>query len=380
MNRRDPFERLLASLHDAALDDALWPEAAGRIDEACGATGSSLIVSNVGKVFYARFYRRGEHRADLERDYYDNYFHRDERVPRLRHLREGKLIRVANLYSAEELKTSATWNEAVPRAGTRNSLNVCLRGLGGLRVTWVVADSAAGDWDSGRIRMIRRLLPHIRSFVHVRQAVAEARALGPSPLHLFANARLGVIHLDRHGRIAQANGRAGDLLAGGNALRQEEGFLRARRPEDDTRLKRLVSAALPTFNAQGTGGSMLVRQPAPRPALTLHVQPATVRQFDLGAPNVGAMVLIEGLDRPTPPDVRLVGSALGLPPGLSRVAVLLAEGKTMSDIAVLCGLAESSVRTYVKRIHRKLGVSRRADLVRLVLSVPGGTGLRQHAL
>ena len=82
--------------------------------------------------------------------------------------------------------------------------------------------------------MIRRLLPHIRNFVHVRQAVAGARALGPSPLHLFANARLGVIHLDRHGRIAQANGRAGDLLTGGNALRQEEGFLRARRPDDDT--------------------------------------------------------------------------------------------------------------------------------------------------
>ncbi|MDE0206636.1 MAG: LuxR C-terminal-related transcriptional regulator [Candidatus Tectomicrobia bacterium] len=371
MNRQDPFERLLATLQDAALDDALWPAAASLIDEACGATGSSLIVSNADKVFFAAFYRRGEHRQDLERDYYDNYFHRDERVPRLVRLREGKLVRAASLYSAEELKTSATWNEAVPRAGTRNGLNVYLRGLGGLRVTWVIADPVAADWDSGRIRTIRRLLPHIRHFVHMRQALAESRALGPSPLHLFANPRLGVIHLDRRGRIAQANDRAGGLLAEGNALRQEHGFLRAWRPDDDTRLKRLVAAALPTRNAQGVGGSMMISRPFPQPALTLHIQPATVRQLDFGAPSLGALVVIVHPDGPTPLSSRRVGPALGLPPAESRVAVLLAEGRTMKEIAVLTGLTESTIRTYVKRIHRKLGVSRRADLVHLVLSVPG---------
>ena len=35
MTRRGPFERLLLSLHAAALDDALWPAASRLIDEAC---------------------------------------------------------------------------------------------------------------------------------------------------------------------------------------------------------------------------------------------------------------------------------------------------------------------------------------------------------
>ena len=36
MSRQDQFDRIVAALHDAALDDTLWPSAAGLIDEAVG--------------------------------------------------------------------------------------------------------------------------------------------------------------------------------------------------------------------------------------------------------------------------------------------------------------------------------------------------------
>ena len=382
MNWRGPFERLLASLHDAVLDDALWPAASRLIDEACGSTGSSMIIGegcgDDARVSFAAMYRRGERRTDLERDYYENYFHQDERVPRLQRLREGKLVRVADLFCAGELKTSATWNEALPRAGCRKGIIARLRGVQGSRVTWAIADPVAGDWESGRIRTIRRLLPHIRNFVHVRQALADARAPGSSLLHLLDSARIGVIQLDRHGRIAHANEPARDLLRQDGGLRQEDGFLRAWLPVDDARLRRLVAAALPALHAQPAGGSVRVRHPSAAPDLTLHVHPMTVRQKEMVGLPMGALVLIEGLDRPTGGDPGRVASALGLTPAESRVALWLAEGRTVPDIAALSGRAESSIRTHLKRIHRKLGVSRRADLVRLVLSVtdPGRLGRR----
>ena len=46
MNPRNSFERLLAALQGAALDDARWPGASRLIDEACGATGSSFVVGD----------------------------------------------------------------------------------------------------------------------------------------------------------------------------------------------------------------------------------------------------------------------------------------------------------------------------------------------
>ena len=380
MNRRGIVERLLTSLHDAALDDALWPAASRLIDEACGATGSSVVVGQGAgrdaRVSFAAFFRRGERRPDLEREYYENYFHQDERVPRLRQLRAGKLVRNASLFDSREMKTSATWNELLPRAGTQNGLNFRLSGLHGLRITWVIADPAASDWETGDIRMIRRLVPHIGNFVHVRQALSGARALGASLTHLLHNARIGVIHLDRQGRIVETNDPARNLLMQGNGLWEQRGFLRAWLPDDDARLKRLVAAALPTLGGRAVGGSMPVRHPFCEPGLTLHVHPVTARQMDFGAPDAGALVLIDGLGSPQRVHAGQVESVLGLTPAESRVAVELAAGRTVPDIAALTGRAESSVRTHVKRIHRKLAVSRRADLVRLVLSVPERAGLR----
>ena len=378
MSPRDPLKRLLPALHDAALDDARWPTAARLIDEACGATGSSLVVGDDARVFFAAFYRRGVRRQDLERLYYANYFERDERVRRLLRLREGKLVRNADLFKARELKTSPTWNEALPLSGTRNGLNVRLRGLHGLRVIWVIADPVEGDWETGRIRTIRRLMPHIRNFVHLRQALAGAEGLGVSVIGLFDSANLAVIHLDRQGRIAQANDRARELLQENNGLRQQDGFLRAWLSHDDDRLVRLMAAALPSRGARSSGGSMRVRHPRRGPALTLHVHPVAVRQLDLGAPALGALVLVDGTESPARLDAGRVASALGLTPTESRVAVLLAEGKTVPAIAALSGRAESSVRTYVKRMHRKLDVSNRAELVRLVVTVAQGPRRRRR--
>ena len=87
-----------------------------------------------------------------------------------------------------------------------------------------------------------------------------------------------------------------------------------------------------------------------------------------GAPDVAALVLVvDAANRPRVDAGRLAGT-LGLTAAQSRVAALLSRGRTVRDIAVASGRQESTIRSHVKQIHRKLGVSRRADLVRLVLS------------
>ena len=216
-------------------------------------------------------------------------------------------------------------------------------------------------------------MPHVRHFVHVRQALAGAHALGGSFVPLLESACLGVIHLDRQGCIARLNDNARGLLGEDNALREEEGFLRAWLTGDDAQLKGLVAAALPA-----AGGALLLRDPHKMPGLTLHVHPVAVREMDFGFPDLGALVLIEILERPLRLDAGLVASVLGLSAIEGRVAVLLAEGRTVPEIAVRCKRAHTTVRTHVRRIHARLGVSRRADLVRLVLSVPERAGIRHR--
>ncbi|MCY4065422.1 MAG: helix-turn-helix transcriptional regulator, partial [Rhodospirillaceae bacterium] len=55
----------------------------------------------------------------------------------------------------------------------------------------------------------------------------------------------------------------------------------------------------------------------------------------------------------------------------SRVAVLLARGMSVKEIAAATGRKESTIRTHVKHMFAKHGLSRQADLVRLVRSLAG---------
>ena len=61
--------------------------------------------------------------------------------------------------------------------------------------------------------------------------------------------------------------------------------------------------------------------------------------------------------------------ALGLTAAESRVAVLLAQGMSVREIAVATGRRESTIRTHVKHMFAKHEISRQADLVRLVQSL-----------
>ena len=44
MSERPAFERILALLYDAMLDDTHWPATSALIDEACGIAGNALLV------------------------------------------------------------------------------------------------------------------------------------------------------------------------------------------------------------------------------------------------------------------------------------------------------------------------------------------------
>ena len=374
MSDQDMFDRILASLYDAMLDDTYWPATSALIDEACGAQGNALMVGEGPpddiRALFVGLYYRGERREDLEREYLEVYHPIDERVPRIRQLPDSHLVHNPALYTAEELQTSRVYNEILPRLGGQDSLNVRLDGPDGSHITWGIGDPVTpGGWASPQLALIKGLLPHIRQFVRVQQALAKVEARGVSASGLLDTPRIGVLYLDRRGRIVEANDRARALLRRGDGISDRGGELRARSPADQARLARLVAAALPAAGL-AVSGSMTLRRAVGLPRFVVHVTPVGVRQLDFGARRVAALVLIVEPGRQVRLDPGLVATALGLTLTESQLAIWLAEGRNVGDIAVATGRSASSVRWHLKQIYHKQGLVGQADLVRLVLSLP----------
>ena len=380
MSQFDTFNRILASLHEAMLDDAHWPATSALVDEFLGTVGNAILVGEGPeddvRILFAALHYRGQRRPDLERDYLDNYHPWDECVPRVRKLPDGKLVHVTDLLTEPELKTSRAYNEYSPRSNTQNSLVVRLDGPDGSHISWIICDPVQpGDWSSARTERVACLLPHIRQFVQVRQALANAGVLGEPLAGLLDNTRLGVIQLGRRGRIIEANDRARDILRRGDGLFDQGGFLRARLPSDNARLEGLLAQVLPRYGEAASSGSLTVRRPPGLPRLVVHLSPVAARQMDFGLKSVAALVLVvDPASRPRIDPV-LVAAALDLTPSQSQVAVMLTQGRSVHDIAATTGRQPSTVRQFLKQIYNRRNLTGRADLVRLVLSLSDLPGL-----
>ena len=374
MSNQGTYERTLASLYDAMLDDTHWPATSALIDEACGITGNVLLVGEGPKddirASFVGLYSRGQRREDEEREYLEVYYPLDERVPRVRQLPDSRLVHVPDLYTAEELKTSPTYNEIVRRGHFQAGLYVRLDGPDTSHISWGLGDPVASDgWGSSQIAMVRRLLPHIRQFVRVRQALTRTEARDTTVTALLDNPRIGVLQLDRRGRILAVNDRARLILRHGDGLSDKDGVLRTSLADDQLRLERLLGAALPTSGAAPVSGSMRLRRSSVLPPFVVHVKPVGVPQPDYGARHVAALVLIVEPGGQHRIDPELVATTLGLTPMESRVAVWLAEGKSVHEMAEATGRTQGSIYWHLKQIYQKQPVSRQADLVRLVLSI-----------
>ena len=381
MSGQDLFDSLLSSLYDAMLDDAEWPAASALVDRICGSKGNILVSGEGGlgtdlEVYFARCCYRGERREEFEDEYFRVYHHIDERGPRLRRLPDSRIVSIDDLYTDDEKRTSIAYNEMLARSDTANCLHARMDGPNGSRIIWTAADPVDRDgWSSERVETLARILPHIRQYVRVRLALVGAQALGATMTGLLENTRCGIVQLDRRGRIVEVNERARGLLRKGRGLSDSRGQLRARIPAEDARLQRILAGALPRSGARGTSATMTVTRPADLPPrLVLHVSPVGKHLPDRGASEVAAVVLLVEPETSMTSDPELVGSALGLTAAESRVAVMLAEGCTLRDIAAATGRTTGTVRWHLQRIFEKNGISRQVELVQLVrsLSVLGG--------
>lgn len=377
MSQRDSFDRTLAALHEATLVGSGWPGASELVDRVSGARGSYLLYGK-GKaqsdvLFYTKYFcLGGELRKDIEEDYFDVYYRVDERVPRIKTLPDGQLVHVASLYTEQEKKSSLAYNELLPLTHTADSLLVHLEGPGMSQIVWNIADPVkSGGWRSSQLEMIQRLLPHVRHFVNMRQALADAEAVGLSLFKLLDNKNCGIIQLNRHGQILEMNDFAAALLARGDALCDRKRFLSARDISDNARLQMLLEDALPKLVCPSTGGSVTIGRMRMGPRLVLHVSPVEQGQTDCRAMSVAAIVMIVDPGAKENIDPGLVMEAFGLTRAESMVAVLLASGLTIREIAGSTGREESTIRWHMKQIFQKQGISRQAQLVRRVQTLGG---------
>ncbi len=211
----------------------------------------------------------------------------------------------------------------------------------------------------------------------IREALAHAQAsatasppagLSAEALSVAALNRLptGIVVVERDAHVVFMNslgaeylGRSGALSLGSN------GICRTARTAETAELHQLVNEVIDGGSNAPARALAVTRNHEDRP-LSVVISPLAT---NAGAPPV-AVLLVSDPDRQALPTAETIARLFDLTEAEARLTIALGEGLRIEDAAERLGITLSSARTYLKRIFNKTGITRQAELVRLVLAAP----------
>jgi len=167
---------------------------------------------------------------------------------------------------------------------------------------------------------------------------------------------LGRVVAAPDGRILASNRAADALLQEADCVWRQDGFLRARRMDDNARLG--VALSQPTRCAH----TYLASSNAGR-------APALIKVSNFAPPNQPRLALLKLWRAKMPSVTRLrpIAVASGLTLTQQRVIVHLVRGLDPEAIARRMRITTQTARTHIRNIYLRLGINSRVELFQLVL-------------
>ncbi|MEQ9547422.1 MAG: helix-turn-helix transcriptional regulator [Marinobacter sp.] len=215
------------------------------------------------------------------------------------------------------------------------------------------------------------LAPHIRralrleAIIHQRKKQQDyLEQQGRFSALLLLNARREVVY---------ASETAWEIMRGEPAMRLHARKLQVRDKASQDKLDQLLTASFEPGtrrHAPVTGGIVPVWRYGRTPLLfqVIPLHPEADKAL-MPVPSHTAIYLVDS-EVETRVDLGKLASLLGLTRAEARVAALIAQGERAAAIAVQCGVSVHTVRSQIKSIFLKAGVTSQAQLTRLIQALP----------
>lgn len=219
------------------------------------------------------------------------------------------------------------------------------------------------------------LTPHLGRALRLYARILVNQGEKATYQDAISHLSFGSIVLDGRGRILDTNGVAAGLIEKYAEMAVADGKLAVADAAANAELQTAIAAAIAIRKRQSKEnyvelvrmrtkcGALLGFLIMPTPLFTLYQGEDT--------PNVVLYVcdldqhIVDRSDRQRKAEL-LVAKLFKLTRSEAKLAVLLADGQTMSEAAMEMGIAEGSARNYSKRIYEKTDIKRQSDLIRLI--------------
>ena len=233
---------------------------------------------------------------------------------------------------------------------------------------------APGAWDKGEIRVLNELLPHLQRAFNIHSEFTHLRLKQDALLKGLDRLVIGLILYNRQAKPVYINPTAKAIIDSHPALELSEGDLLLTNAEDEKNLRKTIidTAEIDPDDSWKQSVAIGVTHPSVDAPLPLLVTPmhAHLITSDLDYEGARVAVFLSDPNLQQPISVESLVSVYHLTPSEAQVAISLANGHSIDEIASSSHHSTHTIRSQLKSVFRKTGVSRQSELIKMLLTGP----------
>ncbi len=238
----------------------------------------------------------------------------------------------------------------------------------------ILRDEASGVWEKGEIRVMNEILPHLRRALNIHSEFTHLRLKQDALLKGLDRLVIGLILYDRLAHPVYINPTAKAIIKNHPALQLHDGELSLINSDDDRNLRQTIvdTAEIDPDDSWKQSVAIGITHPdidAPLPLLVTPMH-AHLITSDLDYEGAKVAVFLTDPNLQQPISVDSLVSVYNLTPTEAQVAISLANGHSIDEIANQSHHSSHTIRSQLKSVFRKTGVSRQSELIKLLLTGP----------
>lgn len=225
-------------------------------------------------------------------------------------------------------------------------------------------------FDVSGLELLNFFMPHLRRAFQLHFRLADLQTQSASLQAAADMSPTGMIFFDSAGRVLCMNRTASAIVSQNDGLLARQGQLRTEHSLESANLDLLIRRATATSIGNGlhSGGAIFISR---RSLPSLHLLVVPLRNLQLGlSRSAAAVVFVVDPSRRLRPAADILSGLFRLTHAESRVALLLSDGKSLSEIAQILGVSRNTLKTQVASVYSKTRTSRQSQLARLLAQFP----------
>jgi DNA-binding CsgD family transcriptional regulator len=220
------------------------------------------------------------------------------------------------------------------------------------------------------LALLDRLVPHLQRTYAIHCRLAEAQHQELALREVLDRFPSGVVLLDKDLRVVLSNRSADLILALDDGIRLDGGRPRLAEPQQERSFQQLLAEAVQTRAERGRsyGKTISIVRPSGRRSFASMVGPLLAPPPGTNLREAAAILFVTDPDGSQISTTEVLQGLYDLTPAEAELLRLLAEGRSLEELARQRGITMNTARGQLKQVFAKTDTRRQGELVRLVLT------------